>query len=271
MELATRAQLARLTLSLLTIVVSLFFLGLFVIVLCAGLGINPFKETTTSFLITAFMGLIGVAAVLVLLNVATNLSLIADASMSKLAPVAGHSPVKKWAAALCLVAVLMTGLVFGGTYLSKQRFLNVVHSQADEVLKQNNALLEEISARLASGTSEDFKRITEIETFLQSQRSGLPQLTVIYSGEFAKKRVFYQVGQYFGGDWKNEYHPPYFACTANRDCDYLAKFFSGEKSETLEKYTIREDEFYIYVPYAGKQARFVMLFERRNSYGKIGS
>lgn len=77
MELDTKAQIAKATLNLLTAVVGLFLLGVLVLVLCAGLQINPFKETTTSFLIAVFVGLIGVATVLVLLNVATNISLIA--------------------------------------------------------------------------------------------------------------------------------------------------------------------------------------------------
>ncbi len=84
MELDTKAQIARATLSILILVVSLFFLGVLVLVLCAGLEINPFRETTTSFLIAAFIGLIGVAAVLFLLNVATNISLIADARIAEL-------------------------------------------------------------------------------------------------------------------------------------------------------------------------------------------
>ncbi len=83
MEVDTKSQIAKITLSLLVVVVSLFFLGVLVLVLCAGLQINPFKETTTSFLVAAFAGLVGVAAVLVLLNVATNVSLIADAKIAE--------------------------------------------------------------------------------------------------------------------------------------------------------------------------------------------
>ena len=49
-----------------------------------SLQINPFKEITTSFLIAAFLGLIGIATVLVLLNVATSVSLIADAKIADL-------------------------------------------------------------------------------------------------------------------------------------------------------------------------------------------
>ena len=187
MDLDTRAQVAKATLNLLTIVVGLFLLGVLVLVLCAGLGINPFKETTTSFLIAAFIGLIGVAIVLVLLNVATNISLIADARIAGLEVAPRRELQKKWAAAFFVAALAVVAIVFGGTYLSKERYMGVVHAQADEVLKENESLLDEMSRLLASGKFEDYKRISEIRSFLESQRSGLPQLTLIYQGKFTGK------------------------------------------------------------------------------------
>jgi hypothetical protein len=272
MELDTKAQVAKATLNLLTIVVGLFLLGVLVLVLCAGLGINPFKETTTSFLIAAFIGLIGVAIVLVLLNVATNISLIADARIADLGVTPRRELQRKWAAAFFIAVLVIVGIVVGGTYLSKERYLGVVHAQADEVLKQNEGLLDEVSRLLASGKFEDYKRIFEIRSFLENQRSGLPQLTLIYSGTFTGKPAFYGINGYFNADHeKRIYTPQYFACTANRDCDYLTKFFAGEKADILQKYTFRSDQFYIYIPYTGKDTRFVLLFERSNSYGKLGS
>jgi hypothetical protein len=272
MELDTKAQIAKTTLSLLTVVVGLFLLGVLVLVLCAGLEINPFRETTTSFLIAAFVGLIGIAAVLVLLNVATNVSLIADAKIAELKIEPRPTSLRKWFMAFLGVAIVLVSLVFGGTYLSKERYLAVVHSQADEVLKQNESLLEEVSRLLASGKPEDYKRIFDIRAFLENQRSGLPQLTLVYSGKFDDKLAFYKVGEYFPGDVeKKTYSPSYFACTRNVDCDYLTRFFSGANVEVLRKYTFREDQFYIYIPFTGKEARFVLLFQSRNSYGKIGS
>lgn len=267
MELNTKAQIAEVTLNLLTVVVALFFLGVLVFVLCTGLQINPFKETTTSFLIAAFVGLIGVVAVLVLLNVATNVSLIADAKIAELRLEPRRDLLRKWFVAFFAVGMILVGLIFGGTYLSKERYLGVVHAQADEVLKQNQGLLDEISRLLASGKPEDYKRIFDIRLFLESQRSGLPQLTLIYSGKFADKPAFLSVHGYGAGT----YTPVYFACTRNLDCDYLTRFFSGEKVDNLQKYTVRDDQFYIYIPYIGKEARFVLLFDRRNSYGKLGS
>jgi hypothetical protein len=84
MRVETKAQIARATLTLLTLTTFVFLLSVLVLVLCVGLQINPFRETTSSLLGAAFGGLIGVAAVLVLLNVATNISLIADARIAEL-------------------------------------------------------------------------------------------------------------------------------------------------------------------------------------------
>ncbi|MBZ5614132.1 MAG: hypothetical protein LAO23_09010 [Acidobacteriia bacterium] len=271
MQLETKAHIAKTTLSLLTLVTALFLLGILVLVVCVGLQINPFRETTTSFLTAVFAGLIGVAAVLVLLNVATNVSLIADAKISELKINPSSGVLRKWSVTFFAVATALVCLIFVGTYLSKERYLGVVRAQADDVLRANNSILEETGRLLASGKGQDYKRIIEIQSFLQDQRSDLPELTVIYSGRFANKLAFYRI-QNFGWDRQNEvYTPAYFKCTKSLDCDYLTRFFSGEKVDVLQKYTMRNDQFFIYIPFTGTEARFVLLFARQNSYGKIGS
>ena len=274
MKLATKAYLAQVTLSLISFVVSLFLLGLLVVVLCAGLHINPFQEATTSFLWAVFGGLIGSAIVLVLLNVASNISLIADAKVAELRIAPSRSGSRAWAAAFLIAAVALVCLVFVGTYLSKERYLTVVRTQADEVLKENNVLLQEISASLASGQPKDCLRIIEIISFLKHQRKGLPELTVIYSGQFGDKQAYYELKDFYYGRInleKNSYLPSYFACTQNLDCDYLSRFFSGGDAGVLQKYTMQDDKFYIFMPFIGKEARFILLFDRSNQYGKVGS
>jgi hypothetical protein len=272
MELDTKSKIAKLTLWALIVVVCLFFVGVLVLVLCAGLQVNPFKETTTSFLIAAFTGLIGIAAVLVLLNVATNISLIADAKMAEMKIEAHGGSLRSWLAGSFVVVVALVVIILGGTWLSKERYLHVVREQANEVLEQNENLLNEASRLFASAKPQDYKRIYDIRSFLENQRSGFPRLTLLYSGKFADKTAFYQVNEYFPGDpGKNSFTPVYYPCTRTLDCDYLKKFFSGENVDALQKYTIRDDQFYIYIPYVGKDARFVLLFDRRNSYGKLGS
>jgi hypothetical protein len=271
MQLETKAQIAKTTLTLLTLVTSLFLLGVLVLVLCVGLQIDPFRETTTSFLGALFAGLIGVAAILVLLNVATNISLIADAKISELRIDPQRGVLRKWSVAFFVVAAALVCLIFVGTYLSKERYLGVVRAQANDVLKANSSLLEETSRLLVSGKPEEYKRIIEIRKFLQNQRSDLPELTVIYSGKFAGKLAFYRIEDFGWDQQNNAYASTYFRCTQDLDCDYLTRFFSGEKVDALQKYTIRNDQFYIYIPFTGKDARFVLLFARQNGYGKIGS
>ena len=218
MELGTKTQISKATLTLLTGVVFLFLLGLIVATLCAGLQINPFKEATTSFLIAAFTGLIGVATILVLLNVATNVSLIADAKIAELRVQPKQGLMNKWLLAFIIPAFILVALVFAGSYLSKEKYLTVVHTQAEEVVHKNSDVLEEVSRLLASGKASDYKRISDIQSFLENQRSGLPELTLIYSGKFAGKLAFYKIDGYFRGDEeKGTYTPAYFACTKNLD------------------------------------------------------
>jgi len=272
MQLETKVQIARATLSLLTLVASLFLLGVLVIVLCVGFDINPFRETTTSFLVAAFVGLIGVAIVLVLLNLATNVSLIADTKITELKVESRPGLMRKATIAFLSAAVAIVAVIFAGTYFSKERYLAVVRGQAEEVLRENGTLLDEVGRLLASGKAEDYKRVSEIRDFLENQRSELPELTVIYSGKFEGKLTLNAINRSIDYDEeKKTYRPTYYTCTANRDCEYLASFFSGRKGAIMQKYSVRGDDFFIYVPVEGKEALFVLLFERRNNYGKIGS
>jgi hypothetical protein len=64
---------------------------------------------------------------------------------------------------------------------------------------------------------------------------------------------------------------PFYTCIPRTDCDYLKNFFSGRSVEFLRKNSMRDDRFYIYIPIITTESRFVLLFERWNSYGKIGS
>jgi len=274
MRLETKSQISKATLSLLTLVSLIFVLGIVVLVVCLGLNINPFRETTSSFLGASFGGLIGVAAILVLLNVATNISLIADAKVAELKVETIPGTLRKWTLGFFSVAVILVALIIAGTYASKARFISVVRGQAENVLRNNSSLLDEMGKRLASGTPEDYKRVYELRSFLENQRSGLPTITVIYSGRFANKLAIYRVGEYFPVSAINNevgYEPVYFPCKKDLDCDYLTRFFSGEHVDVLEKSEMRSDEFFIYFPVVGKESRFVLLFERQNRYGKIGS
>src|SRR5205823_13107211 len=128
MQPGTKVQIARTTLSLLTLVASLFLLGVLVLVLCVGLEINPFKETTTSFLIATFVGLIGVAAVLVLLNISVNMSLLADARIAELKIEPRRGFLRCCVIAFFVIAVASVAVGFDGPYLLNAAYLEFVHA-----------------------------------------------------------------------------------------------------------------------------------------------
>lgn len=271
MNIRTKLQLSRISFFLLTLVTFLFLLGILVLVLCFGLQINPFGQMTSTFLLTVFIGLIGAVAVLVLFNVATSINLIADVKMSESKIETSGGGLKKWIAVFSVTAATLACIVVAGTYVSKYRYLAVVRSQADEVLKQNADLLESIASLLASGKYADFKKAHEICNFLEHQRSGFPKLEIIYAGDYDGRMVNYKIDGYFGGNaGRTAYAPSYFRCSKGLDCDYLKRFFSGEKVDAMQKFTFRDDQFYIYVPYIGKESRFVLLFNKQNRYGKSG-
>lgn len=96
--------------SLLVLVAVLFLLGLVVLAVCAGLQINPFRETTASFLLAVFTGLIGAASILVLLNVSTNIGLIADARIAELQVEPQPGILKKWIRMFAGVSVVLVAL-----------------------------------------------------------------------------------------------------------------------------------------------------------------
>lgn len=272
MNIQTKVKISKVTLSLLTFSAAVFCVGVLSLVLCAGLGINPFKESTTLFLVSAFVGLIGFSTILVLLNVATNISLIADAKIAELHVSSQEFSLKKWTITFLMIVTIIVGFLFGGTYFSKEKYIALVQSQAEDILKENSELLENIGDLLSKAKPEDFKKIYEIKDFLEKQRKDLPSLTLIYARPFEGKQALYQTEYYFSGDVeKNKYNQVYFTCTEGFDCEYLKEFFSGEKKDALQKYSMSDNEFYLYVPFVGKTSRFVLLFERTHRYGKIGS
>jgi hypothetical protein len=266
-----KVEIAHMTLFLLTVVAALFVLGIVVLVLCAGLRLNPFRERTTSFLLAVFGGLIGLASILVLLNIATNISLIADAKIAGANVLPDANVLTRWIPSFLGTALAVVSVIFAATHFSRKKFLQIVRAQADDVLKRNEGLVKEISSRLAASQPSDYKRVWEIREFLKNQRSDLPDLAVIYSGKFADKLALYQIETYYSGnEEKNTYTPKYFACTQNLDCEYLTEFFSGTKVDVLQNCTSGND-FCIYIPIVGSESRFVLLFERKSYYGKFGS
>ncbi len=272
MNLETKAQLSRVTLYLLMLIASLFVVGTVVIVLSTAVEINPFRERTSAVLAVAFACLVGTAFAALFLNVAANLSLIAEAKALESHVTGRKHGLRPWYIGVAAAALVAAAVVVGGARVSHRRFLAVVRAQAQELLAEHDELVGKAAAALAAGRSRDMAKVPELLHFIESQRSGLPDLSLIYAGKFQGRRALRVIGQY-GWDEdsaKKNVPPPYFSCDRGVDCEYLKSFFDGEPSRMFEK-ADGSGSYLIYMPFERAGARFVLRFGRRYSYGKIGS
>jgi hypothetical protein len=268
MDTKTKQSFSTFTFYLLLGVGAVFLVGVIDLVLCTGLKINPFTERATTLLFAAFIGLIGIAIVTFLLNVAANLSLLAE---SKNGPAPARPfPMKMFAILFGLVAFSSVALIAGGTWASERRFLAVVEKQTEEILSQNKDLVARLGVLIQGQSRKEFEEVSSILHFLGSQRRNLPNLTLIYDGTFENKPALYQANAYLPKD-VGPYVPRYYECYQERDCQYLKDFFSGKQPPKLSSFSRSSGTFYIYYPVETGKRRFILLLERNNSYGKLGS
>ncbi len=266
MDAQSRRGLSGLTFYLLVLIAAVLTVGAIDLVFCAGLGINPFRERTTGFLIAGFIALMGLAVLAFLLNVATNLSLIADRSVVERST--KPFPIRRVFAGVGVGSIVTLVIIGVGTWSSQQRFLSVVQEQTQEMLAQNQDIVDRIGSRLAAGQRSDFEQIAKAITFLKAQRRDLPNLTVIYGGKFSGKDALFQANDYVPSD---RFEPRYYECRQNRDCEYLKAFLGGKDQPVLKHIDRSSDDFYLYYPVVTEGARFVLLLERHQRYGKLGS
>lgn len=269
MRLETKIQLSSLSLRALSLAAALFVVGLFVIVLCLGLGVNPFREQTTSLLISSFMGLIGLCTVSVLLSVAANLSILADVRLASTGVAPPRFPAM-WLLILGVVSIIIAAGIGASTYYSKQRYLTVVLGQALEVATENSDIIEDIARLSAKTDLESYTQIAKKVQYLKSQREGLPDLQIIFQSQRGGKLSLRRAGDYNYSS-QTAFEPPYYACRKEVDCDYLKAFFDGKNVKSKSDYTLKDDMFYVYLPVVTSAGRIVLLFDKQNHYGKVGS
>lgn len=278
MLLATKAQISKATLYILCFVTAFLLLGIVTMVICAGLAVNPFKESTSGFLEGLFGALIGVSIVSLFLNVATNLSLIADAKIAELKIKSDKGQLVRWFYIFLGICVALTVLIGGSAYLSKQSYLSGVLSQANEIVAANGEMIKKIGLLLEAAepnNKEHYEKAAGIVNFLSSQRKDLPYLTLIFDSPFEGKRGLYKISENdvcFGDRCeKGKFEKRYYRCEVDIDCAYLKSFFEGQETSIMQKLTIDDDQFYIYVPFVMENnRRFVLLFNKHNRYGSLG-
>lgn len=278
MDAASKLKISRVTLLILMGLNSVFLVAAVVIGICVGFGVNPFQEGTTSFLIAAFTTAIGLSVAMLFLNIAANLSVIADRNVDKQATSSPPKTFKRWAW-LTVGSVALAALFVGiGSSASDRRVIAVGKAQAEAIFSENPKIIDDLIRSVreikAAGDAVSASTYASLD-FLQKQRADIPQLTVIVAGTFSNQPAMLEVRAQ--NDWERRQEKctnctaDYYQCRADVDCGYLAGVFRDKSKETKTYYDRKKNELLLYFPVEREGRTSVLLFSRSQRYGKFGS
>ncbi len=277
MNLKTKSDLSQWSLNGLTFITCFGVAAITILVFSSILQFVPFNENTATALLAAFFGGIGLAALLLILNIAANLSLIASVKAQETALPAmkeGKSQFGKWVGFTLTLAGIGCAVTIGGTIASKAKFSGIVREQTASIVKEQAALLDQIGTYMEGGKVSDYKEITRILSFLQKQKNNLPSATVIFADDFKGKTAYYEISNYYGyssDEKRDPFKENYFTCETSSSCKWMDDFFTGKAVETLYESGFTGNEFRVYYPVASGKQKYILQFQRRQNYGKIGS
>ncbi len=278
MDLDARLKMSRVTLKILMILNSFFLTAAVVIALCVGLDLNPFGENTTSFLVASLMGSIGLAVATLFLNIASNLSLIAEKFSDDVVQSSSKS-LRKYIVGTTSIVVAAVIIVIAGSKISDERVISAGRKQAEAVMDENQKMFEDILVKVSAIKKVDEEMPPEVLdslNFLQHQRADLPSLTIITSTSYGNQRALFEFSAL--SEWEHHQHKEcdrckaqYFSCRAEIDCDYLKDVFSGKSRDPKTYFDRKRDELRLYFPVETAGTKAVLLFNRSQRYGKLGS
>lgn len=285
MLLNTKVKLAHGTLYILSGLAALVAMGVVGIVACATFHVNPFNEHTTDFLIAAIVGLVGLGLVALALNVAANISIIADSKVANIQLENGGYSLKNVIATCAVVVAVIFAGVWGAAYIS------------DAVLKQR--LVKFAGALPVDYVSElqmlekNLAKTEKIEN-IKSCRNMIYTIPVILTGDFVIDDLMYsykkdstsmagilEVGILDNKQMSESDDDPYthspFRCKDKPYCEVIRSFLTDSTSAIPDPIVSNgrcgwvENVPVVYTPLIVEGRRLVAKVCIRSSYGKIGS
>ncbi len=267
----TNADIARWTLSGLMLVVSFLVAAIAVLIVSSALQFVPFKENTAAALLAIFMGGIGISVVLLVLNIAANLSLIAGVKLEEhraANPYSGHiSQMKRWVVFCSGLVVAGLIITIGGTVYSKYRYQKLFTEQAQAIEKDNQAVFANIARRIGNGRDVNRQDLATAMKVLESQQKSINSVTVIWSSMIMEKRVLQKQDDYFYKDRSEDF----FVCDSAELCAWTNDFFEGKDHKAIRDFSFIDGIYNVYLPVVEGGKRFILLLNSRQNYGKIGS
>lgn len=231
-------------------------------------SLKVFTSKTTEF----FLSIIGFAFVLVacaaILNISLNISLIADSKIeeSKINPTERIFNTKFFLAGGLLIIALI-GFLFLGDYLTRQNEKNKLVTEAKDMIERYEQSIDELTLFIQDTAT--IGKVPDILKFLSNQKSEFPTVKLITSDRYKNEAVYLQVSS-----WTSEkaLKEPWFGYSFYKcskvDCGYLKEVFENGNTESY--LWTGENDYRFYFPVDKSGTRIVLLFTKKERYGKIG-
>lgn len=227
-----------------------------------------FRENITETFYLSVFGILAILCGSALLNVMTNISIIADnADKRPRTPIATK---KLYGRALLVVASFF--LVFAGLYagdrLNSEKKKHYLISSAQHLYTDHMekfAMMDRF--RFSPSFASDLGKALRI---ISQQDKNFQNVSVIVQGSIEGDAVFLDFGPVYSRYEAKDFDKADFILPTNlEERDYLNQVFSGQTSE--RRYSSSDGEYELYFPITDRKTKFIIYLSEHQRYGKYGS
>jgi hypothetical protein len=270
MKLRTKTRIANISIWVIVVtmvIVALFFFGFLI---ANTFDLNVFTSRTTTFIGTLFGASLVIVICGAFLNISLNIGIIADSKVNEITSGQKEKNTfnKKFLYAAILILIVLGGFLFLGDYLTRQNEKNKLISECEETLSRYGKSIKDLSTALTDTAL--IGEIPDILKFLSEQKQEFPGIILITSDYYKEQLTFLEITSHTEkSDLKKEmFNLSFYRCSKN-DCEYLKEVFETDKPDYF--FWSEKDNYKLYYPVTTGEKKFILLFSKYESYGKIGS
>ncbi|MEI1280532.1 hypothetical protein V6Z05_19535 [Leptospira venezuelensis] len=233
-------------------------------------GLRVFREKLTELFLISILGIFALIAGSFLLNIVTNLTIIADsAKENKEVSSNSRKSQVKYFILFLLSLILLIGFLFLGNYLTINKKRNLLERDAARLISEYHSEIELLAVYKFSKTYEN--KAAEILRIVSQVNDEFPTVKIIHRITHDSKNVLIAFDQETDWDKDSNYKETDFIYTSSREeKDYINSIL--DEGKELSPYFEADEGYYkLIYPIKIKNNIFFLLLTDYQRYGKIGS
>lgn len=267
MTVKTKAAIVNLTNVVMLVIVGLIILFFIGFIISMTFSLNVFTEKTSTFIITFMSSAFGLILCSAILNISLNISIIADSKVFEMQPGAKTVINKKYILIFIGIIACLVIVLFAGDFITRYYEKSKLIRQADELTIRYDQSIKSIPSALRD--TNIIEKIPETLKLLSNQSSSYNSVQIILSDTYDGQLTFISIDPH---DSEKKLKEKYFGNSfykCDDDCSYLKEYFSGNTNESF--FWTENSEYKYYKPFEIDGIKFILLFEEREQFGRIGS